>query len=441
MVEQSRFTPKTAMAVVVANMIGTGVFTSLGYQVIDIRSVFVLLLLWLVGGLAALCGALTYAELSASLPRSAGEYHFLDRIYHPAMGFVSGWVSITIGFAAPTALAAMTFAAYLSAALAGEYEINREIAAIALVVLLTVTHGFSRHASGGFQQWFTLAKILLILLFCALISVFVQTPQDIKLIPVADDFALATGSAFAVSLIYVNYAYAGWNAATYISNEIENPRENIPRIMIVGTVTVMILYLLLNAVFLYAVPMAELSGKIEIGVIVAEHTFGSTGAMVMGFGLAILLISTVSAMIMAGPRVLQVIGEDYSVFRFLSVINKRGVPTRAIVSQSLLTIFFISTATFESILVFSGFILGVNSLFAVLGVFVLRHRESKAEPSGYKTWGYPLTPLIYIAITLWTLIFISLNRPMEAGMGFIVVVMGLILYFISKRWQSAEVKS
>lgn len=436
-----RFTPTTAIAVVVASMVGTGVFTSLGFQLVDIQSTFVLMLLWLVGGIAALCGALTYAELIASLPRSGGEYNFISRIYHPAMGFVSGWVSITIGFAAPTALAAMTFAAYLSASLADQFEVNRELAAIGLVAILTLAHARSHRASSGFQQWLTLIKIVLIVLFCGLVSWFAESPQPLNLFPDSSDVPIVTGSAFAVSLIYVNYAYTGWNAATYITNEIENPQKNIPLVMIAGTALVMVLYLLLNAVFLYAAPMQAMVGKIEIGVIVAETTFGGKGALVMGFVLSLMLVSTVSAMIMAGPRVLQVIGEDFRMFRWLGRRNSSGVPSLAIYFQSALSILFISTASFESILVFSGFILGINSMFAVMGVFVLRYRKLAVEGATYKTWGYPVTPLIFVGITLWTVTFITISRPLEAGVGVAIVIVGLIFYFVSHRWEAAVKES
>jgi len=306
------------------------------------------------------------------------------------------------------------------------------------VVVLTFAHTVSRRTSSGFQQWFTFLKILLILVFCGMVSWFSEFPQQLDLLPDSSDLSIVTGGAFAVSLIYVNYAYTGWNAATYITNEIDNPQKNIPRVMIAGTLLVMALYLLLNAVFLYAAPMHAMEGNIEIGVIVAETTFGPRGALIMGFALSLMLVSTVSAMIMAGPRVLQVIGEDFRVFRLLGKLNDKGVPSIAIYFQSVLSIIFISTATFESILVFSGFILGINSMFAVTGVFVLRYRKIGDQSASYKTWGYPVTPLIYIAITLWTVTFISMSRPLEAGVGVVMVVVGLIAYFISNRWQTAS---
>lgn len=432
------YTPMTAISVVIANMIGTGVFTSIGFQIIDIKSSFVLLMLWLVGGIAALCGALTYAELASRLPRSGGEYNFLSQLYHPSVGFVSGWVSLTVGFAAPTALAAMTFAAYLNSALVNTVDINRVLAALLLVTVVTVVHGRNHKASGGLQNWFTLIKIALIVAFVVLVGVSVDAPQTINLLPVAGDGALLASSAFAVSLIYVNYAYTGWNAATYITGEIDYPGRSVPIVLIAGTSVVMLLYLALNATFLYAVPMELLEGQLEIGVIVAQETFGETGALMMGGVLSLLLISTVSAMLMAGPRVLQVMGEDFRLFRRLSAHNKGGVPRTAIYTQGALTLIFILTSTFESILVFSGFILGLSSLATVLGVFVLRYKKGadikgKKDDNGYRTWLYPLPPLIYSSIVIWTLSFIVINRPQEAGIALAVIVLGFIAWYVTEK--------
>ncbi len=423
-----KFSVTTAIAIVVANMIGTGVFTSLGFQLVDIQSTFVLMMLWLVGGITALCGALTYAELGSSLPRSGGEYNFLSQIYHPAAGFISGWISATVGFAAPTALAAMTFGAYLEA---GFDALSAKWLACVLVVLLTLTHAFSRAASGGVQTVFTILKVLLILVFVAMVMVFVSTPQEVRLIPASGDGVLLTSSAFAVSLIYVNYAFTGWNAATYIINEVESPQKNMPLILFVGTALVLVLYLMLNYVFLYAAPMSEMEGKIEIGVIVAEHAFGDTGGKAMGVVLATLLISTVSAMVIAGPRVLQVIGEDFRIFRFLSVTNDNQIPMVAIFMQSAVTLFFIITSTFESVLIFSGFVMGVNTFFAVAGVFILRRRET--PENAYKTFGYPLTPLIYMGLMAWTLTYILINRPEEGFAGLGIILTGALLYWISAK--------
>ncbi|MES3007342.1 MAG: amino acid permease [Pseudomonadota bacterium] len=437
---QHHYTPATAIAVVIANMVGTGVFTSLGYQLIDIQSSFVLLLLWLVGGLAALCGALTYAELASRLPRSGGEYNFLSQLYHPSLGFVTGWVSFTVGFAAPTALAAMTFAAYLDSSVNHLVDINRSVAALLLVAVLTFVHGRNRNASGGLQNWFTLLKVLLIIVFVVMVFLFTATPQPVHLLPSTGDGAVIGSSAFAVALIYVNYAYTGWNSATYITGEIADPDRNVPLVLIAGTSVVILLYMALNAIFLYAVPHELLTGKLEIGIIVAQQTFGTTGALVMGGVLSLLLISTVSAMLMAGPRVLQVMGEDFRLFRLLAVKNSGGVPRTAIYTQGVLSMLFIMTSSFESVLVFSGFILGLSSLTTVLGVFILRHRQGDGKQdgrqegrSGYRTWAYPLPPLIYSAIMLWTLSFITVNRPLEAAVAAAIIAVGFVCYFFTER--------
>lgn len=423
-----KFSARTATAVIMANMIGTGVFTSLGFQLADIRSEFVLLMLWVVGGLTALCGALTYAELGAALPRSGGEYNFLGRIYHPSVGFVSGWISATIGFAAPTALAAITFGTYLASVFPA---LSPAWLACGLVILLSIAHATSRRSSGGVQRAFTAVKILLIVGFCLLAALLVEEPQAISLLPQKGDGTLLTSGAFAVALIYVNYAYTGWNAATYLTGELERPEQTLSRVLLQGTLVVMLLYVLLNTTFLYVAPTEAMVGRLEIGYVAAEHAFGSSGAAIMAVILALLLISTASAMMMAGPRVLQVIGEDHHAFRVLAKVNADGVPAIAVAVQSGLTLLFILTASFESILVFAGFTLGTSTFFTVLGVFVLR-RRSPDLPRPYRVWGYPLPPLIFLAITGWTLTYILAQRPAEGLWGLGIIASGAVLYAFTR---------
>jgi APA family basic amino acid/polyamine antiporter len=426
-VNEQRFSPYTAMAVVIANMIGTGVFTSLGFQLLDIQSGFALMLLWVVGGVTALCGALCYAELGAALPRSGGEYNFLTEIYHPGAGYISGWVSATIGFAAPTALAAITFGTYLSSVFT---SLSPPWLAGGLVLALTAVHASTRRNSGGVQRAFTVLKVLLIVGFCLLAWVLVGEPQPVRLLPAAGDGGLITSSAFAVSLIYVNYAYTGWNAATYLTSELTEPQKNLSRVLIVGTLVVMVLYLLLNFTFLHVAPMEAMIGRIEIGYVAAQHAFGSDGGAIMGVVLAALLISTVSAMVLAGPRVLQVIGQDFPAFRMLARTNRHGVPHVAVALQSSLTLLFVITASFESILVFAGFTLGLNTFFAVLGLFVLRWRRPDL-PRPYRIPLYPLPPLIYLGFTGWTLTYILLQRPEEGLMGIAIIASGAVCYALT----------
>jgi APA family basic amino acid/polyamine antiporter len=428
----AKFRFPTVTAVVIANMVGTGVFTSLGFQLLEIQSGFAILMLWATGGLIAVCGAMTYAELGAALPRSGGEYNFLARIYHPAAGFVSGWTSATIGFAGPTALAALTFAAYATSIIPGEPAAWLErFLAVSLVVVLTIVHGGSRQGSGGIQIIFTILKVGVILLFCLAAVLIVDTPQPVRFLPQPGDGTLITSGAFAVSLIYVSYAYTGWNAATYLSSELEDPQKTLPGILLTGTLVVTVLYVALNFVFLYSAPVESMVGEVEVGFIAAQAAFGDLGGRFTGLVLALLLVSTVSAMTIAGPRVLQVIGEDFDALGFLARKNRDGIPSTAIYVQSVLTIAFILSSTFESILVFAGFTLALNSFATVCAVFVLRWQQPDIERP-YKTFLYPLPPIIYLMLTGWTLGFVLLNRPVEGLFGLGILGSGFVVYLLSR---------
>lgn len=430
---RAKFRYTTVIAIVIANMIGTGVFTSLGFQLYELRSGFVLLALWVIGGIVAVCGAMTYAELGAALPRSGGEYNFLSRIYHPAAGFVSGWVSATIGFAAPTALAAITFAAYATSVLPGEPDPwLRKILACALVIIMMIIHSGGRRNSGGLQVIFTILKVTVIVIFCSAALYAVDIAQPVQFLPSSGDGALMTSGAFAVSLIYVSYAYTGWNAATYLSSELENPQRTLPWILISGTMIVMVLYIALNFVFLKVASMDAMTGQVEIGVIAAEAAFGGMGGRFTGIVLAMLLVSTVSAMTIAGPRVLQVVGEDFHGLRFLAKTNADGIPSRAIYIQSALTLIFVLTSSFESILIFAGFTLALNSFATVMGIFVLRIRQPDL-PRPYRTFAYPIPPLIYLSLTGWTLYFVLVSKPTEGLFGLGIIAAGLLFYFLSAR--------
>jgi APA family basic amino acid/polyamine antiporter len=367
------------------------------------------------------------------LPRSGGEYNFLARILHPGAGFISGWVSATIGFAGPCALAAMTFAAYATSVFdAGASPWIRPALAAGLVIALGVTHASNHRTSGGTQVIFTVLKIAVIVVFCVAALAFVGEPQPMTFLPVAGASGELFSAEFAVALIYVSYAYTGWNVATYLSSEIENPQRTLPIILFSGTFVVMLLYVALNYVFLSVAPADELRGQVEVGFIAARAAFGETGGKLTGLVLAALLISTVSAMTLAGPRVLQVIGEDFRALRFFARTNRDGIPAVAIYTQTALSVIFILSASFESVLVFAGFTLALNSFVTVLSLFVLRWRQPEL-PRPYRTFGYPLTPLVYLALTGWTLAFVLVNKPVEGLFGLAVIASGLLFYLVSAR--------
>lgn len=419
----------TATFMVIANMVGTGVFTSLGFQVVDIKSGFPIELLWVLGGIAALCGALTYGELGTALPRSGGEYHLLSRIVHPVVGFLSGWVSATVGFAAPTALAAIALATYLSAVLTWIPVVHT---AAFVVLLFTALHCWSIVWGSHFNNVLTSLKVILLLVF--IVAAFrVEAAQDVTFLPRPGDFDLVLTPAFAVSLVYVAFAYTGWNAAIYIVGEMEDPRRHLPRALLTGTALVLFLYALVNYAFMRTVPFDVLAGQIEVGYFSASRIFGETGGAIMAVIIALILTSTVSVMIFLGPRIVQVMGEDYPLLSKLSFRSASGIPVYAILVQSIITLAFIYTATFQQVLLYAGFTLNLITAVTVAGVFVLRWSEPGIERP-YRTWGYPWPPIVFLLLSAWSLTFMLIARPQESLAGLLTLSAGLAIYLLDHAW-------
>jgi APA family basic amino acid/polyamine antiporter len=418
----------TASSIVIANIIGTGIFTSLGFQLADIQSGFPLLMLWIIGGIAAFCGALCYGELSAALPRSGGEYHFLSKIYHPALGFMAGFISATVGFAAPIALAAMAFGKYF----VGVFGVGSPMV-LSFVVVWAVTafHLGNLQVGSVFQNLSTLVKLLLI---GALIGagLFVQTKQPISFLPAPGDGIAIFGGPFAVALVYVMYSYSGWNAAAYITGEIKKPEKNVPRSLLAGTGLVIVIYVLLNAVFLATTPVQELKGQIEVALIAGKHIFGNNGGRVAGAVICLGLVSAISSMTWIGPRVSMSMGEDHWLLRMLGRKNPHGIPTNAIVLQLLIVNMLLLTRSFESVVQYTQFSLLLCSLFAVMGVMVLRATRPEM-PRPYRVWAYPLPPIIFSIITLWMMFYLLRWKTIESLAGLATALIGLLLYFCARR--------
>lgn len=418
----------TATSLVVANMIGTGIFTSLHFQVGDLPSGFVILVLWLLGGVCAWCGALAYGELAAALPRSGGEYHFLSRIFHPAAGFLAGWISATVGFAAPIALAAMAFGKYFEHVMPGVSPIVTSLTAVAGI---TAVHLAGVGLGSAFQNVATVLKVILIV---ALIVAGALTAgqQPISFAPGRDDLRLIVSAPFAVSLVFVMYAYSGWNASTYIVNEVRAPARNVPLSLMLGTALVTILYVALNATFLKTAPIDELKNELEIGQVSAAHIFGMSGGRIMAGLISIGLISSISAMTWVGPRVAMVIGEDCRGLGWLAYKARNGAPVVAILFQTAIVFVLLLTATFAAVVNYIQFSLALCSFFTVLGVFVLRFKEPDL-PRPMRTWGYPVTPLIFLAVTGWMLWHLATRQTSESFAGFATMLLGLAIYAVSRK--------
>jgi len=255
----------------------------------------------------------------------------------------------------------------------------------------------------------------------------VAHPQDLTLTPTPSDVKAVFSPAFAISLVYVFYAYSGWNSASYIAGEIQNPERNLPLSLFIGTAIVSLCYVLINFIFLYTVPMSELAGKIDVGYLAAKSIFGRGGGTIMTLLICLALISSLSSLIMVGPRVTQAMSHDLKFFGFLSLTNRRGSPVAAIVLQSSVAIFLTLSSTFNSVLTYVRFTLALFSSLAVLGVMLLRIKEPhRARP--FKTWGYPVTPAIFLLLYGWMICYLFIERPLPSAWGLLTVASGLLFY-------------
>ncbi len=414
----------TATAIVVANMIGAGIFTSLGFQLVETQNSWSILVLWSLGALMALCGALSYAELGTYWMRSGGEYNFLSRAFHPILGYLSGWVSLTIGFSAPVALAAMALGEYVAPYL----KISEMGLAIISILTISCIHSISLKRSSLLQNVTTSLKVILILVLIYFGLTLVPESTALLLDESWKDEILLP--AFAVSFVYVTFSYSGWNAAAYIVDEIRDARKNLPIALLLGTVVVSLLYLLLNFVFLYQNPLETIQGELEIGQITAISLFGQEGGKLISFAIALMLISSISAMIWAGPRVTQVMGEDHKLWGWFAKKTSNQIPLKAIWLQTLITLFLVVTGTFEQVLIYSGFILQLFAAFTVAGVFVVRGKKDNSKH--YKSPWFPIPQLVFLVFSFWVLAYLFVAQPLESSLGLLNILIGFIVYKIDR---------
>ena len=423
-----------AIAVVVASMVGTGIFTTTGFMAADLAP-GAILIGWLLGGVLALCGAFAYAELGAMMPRVGGEYVYLREAYHPALGFVAGWVSLFVGFSAPIAASAVAFGSYLQAVMP---RVPVEVSAGVLIAATSLLHVRSVAVGSSVQTAFTVLKIVLILVFVGFGLTGGQADWS-NLSTVSDG---ATSSlvapSFWVSLVYVSFSYTGWNAAAYVAGEIEDPQRNLPRALILGTVIVTLLYMALNLVFLVAAPASELAGKPEVGFVAATNLFGESGGRWMAALIAIGLAPTVSVMVFSGPRVFAAMAEDGL---FLKVFARRtpdGAPFAGVLLQGGLALAFALFVPFDALLQYVGFTLSLLSALAVVGVAVLRVRRPDAERP-CRTFGWPVTPVLFVAISIWMAFHLVREKPVAClAAGSLTLATGLVAYFVTRALSKSE---
>jgi basic amino acid/polyamine antiporter, APA family len=410
----------TACSVVVANMIGTGVFTSLGFQLQTAQNLWSIMILWLGGGIIALCGALSYAELGAHFKATGGDYIFLSRVFHPLAGYLSAWAGLTIGFSAPIALAAIAFIKYMAPVVALEPWIAKLIA-VGIIVLITLLHSFTLRHSSRLQNLSTILKIGFLLTLIIAGSLFAaHAPASIITSNSWQQEITTTG--FAVSMIFVTYAYTGWNAAAYIAGEMKDPQKNVPKALIFSTLVIIILYTAFQWVLLRHAPIAAMQGKEEVSYISFQHLWGDAGAKWVSFFIALQLIATMSSYLWVGPRVTWAMSSAHHHWKPLSKQNQHGIPVRALWLHAFISIILTLSGSFEQILVYAGFIL---QLFSALNVSTSLF--IKPEPGAFKTPLKPLPQILFLLFSVWVLVFTAIDKPMESLIGIGIVLSGILL--------------
>lgn len=418
-------------------MIGAGIFTTSGLLMGELQNPFVMILLWVVGGAIALCGAMSYGELGAAMPQAGGEYTFLSKLFHPIFGFLSGWVSFIVGFSAPIAASAIGFSEYLFHAFPQltvffdfPEQTLKNIVSILVIVLFSLIHLRGLRFGSLVQDALTLLKVALVI--GLILAGFLWGNGDFSHFGTGGTVALDFGGwkTLGLSLMWVMFAYSGWNASTYIGSEIRNPEKNLPKSLLLGTGLVMLLYLLLNVLFIYAVPPKDMEGVIAIGGLAVDHLFGGSMDTIVSLLIAFALFSSLSAFIIIGPRVYYAMARDGYFFKFLAEIHPVfKVPAKAILIQAFISIVIVLTGTFDQILTYMGFALGIFPILAVIGVFKLR----RSGRSVLKLPGYPWVQLLYLSVSLFILMLALFERPMESSIALMTVLIGIPLFFIFKR--------
>jgi APA family basic amino acid/polyamine antiporter len=413
---------KTAAGIVIANMIGTGVFTSLGFQLAVVQNTWTILLLWTFGGIMALLGALVYAELGTHFRRTGGDYIFLSETIHPLVGYLYAWVSLVVGFSAPIAIAAMAMNNYLSPVV-GETQLP----GLFFLVLIPAVHIFSVSSSAKFQNGMTILKIAFVL---ALIGVGLafgsnSTSPALNFSDSWKEEILLPG--FAVSLIYVFYAYTGWNSAAYIIEEVDQPKKNLPKALIGATVLVMVIYVLLQLVLLKHASVSQLSGQVQVADIAFGNLFGPNGALWVSLFIGVQLIATISGYAWVGPRVTYAMAKDYKLWRPLAKVNGQNIPVRAIVLNTGISLVLFVSGSFEQIMLYAGFILQLMSTVTVYSSLKIKNQE------GFKTPFKPLPQLIYLGFSIALMGYLLVDRPKESLAGIGILLLGWAVYAFDKK--------
>jgi len=409
---------------VVANMIGTGVFTSLGFQLSSLQNSWTILILWLGGGLLALFGAFAYAELGTHFKESGGDYIYLSRVFHPMLGYLSAWAGLTVGFSAPVALAAMAFTKYLA-----PFGLNgNKWLAIGVIVLIGLMHSFTIRHSSRFQNVTTVIKVLFIIILVVLGFVISGNTNNAFLFDKSWQQEIVR-PGFAESMIYVSFAYTGWNAAAYVVDEIKDPRKNLPRALIGSTLFVAVVYVLFQFALLKNGTVAQLEGKEEVTFTAFNNLLGSAGGKWVSIFIAIQLIATISSYLWVGPRVTWAMANEYRLWKPLAKRNKHLIPVTAVWAHVIISILLALSGSFEKVLLYAGFVLQLMaSLTVATSLFLKKKEDTNVFVSPFK----PVLQIIFLLFNTGVLIFTMRDRPVESFIGIGILLVGIVIYQFDK---------
>jgi APA family basic amino acid/polyamine antiporter len=399
-------------------MIGAGVFTTSGFTLTDLGSPGRVLAAWVVGGVIAICGAIGYGALARRLTESGGEYLFLSRVLHPAAGFVAGWISLIAGFTGAIAFAAHAFESYVRPA---DSPLPPHSIAIAAIVVAAAVHAVRARPGAFGQNGVVVVKLALLAGF--VVFAVVKWAGGSQSWPVCEPVPFNL-SAFAGTLVWISLSYSGFNAAVYVAGEARDPERTVPSAMLRATVAVTVVYLMLNLVFVGFVPCEDVMGRPDVAFAAASSLLGDAGAPIVRAIVALALLSSVSSMIMAGPRVFAQMADDGV---FPGALKFRGkVPTAAILVQAALAILLVLVSDLRSLLGYLGLTLSLSAALTVTCLFVLRRRHGAGE---VPVTGSIVLPAIYVIATLGLALLAASRQPMEWLAAGVTVASGLVVWW------------
>lgn len=446
---ERRLGPFDAAAIIVSNVIGGGILFFPVLIAASVPDAKLFLTTWLVGGALAFCGAMGYAELAALRPRAGGEYVYLREAYGPLAGFLTGWTSFVAGFAGAMAASAVFFVLYLDRFIPGVNNttpffsvpipyvgitVSRQtIMATAVVWAFAFVHIRGVGPGRGVTNVLATFKVTALLIFIAL-GVSLGAGSSANLGQTA---GAVTITSYLSSLVLVMFTYSGWNAAAYMAEEVRDPGRNLPLSLALGTAAVIVIYLLLNALYLYVIPIAELM-KVQGSLldVVADRLLGARAGDIMGIVSIVSLAAGINAWTFAGPRIYFAMARDGVFFPAAARVHpKYATPARSIVAQAIWATVLILTGSLDALGNYVGFAITLFAGIAVAAVFVLRAREPQA-PRPFKAIGYPVTPAIFVIASLAIVLNAIFTNPRVTGLGLLVMVSGIPLYWWFRRRQT-----